>query len=153
MKYLPLLLLFLSCSTLQKEVHASPVFWEILEDYNSAWSKKQIIEKLGEAHEIIKQENKDLWVYNSPKTNYQIWAVGINPENRVSGLAYFPSSPEKKLYISEVEKRWQSRSCVHKKETKLIADNFQTTRTLECEDGKKVAEYNKYNEVLGISVK
>ena len=71
----------------------------------------------------------------------------------MSGLAYFPSSPEKKLYISEVEIRWKSRNCVHKKETKLIADNFQTTRTLECEDGNKVAEYNKYNEVLGISVK
>jgi hypothetical protein len=87
MKYLPLLLLFLSCGTHQKEVHASPVFWEILEGYSSAWSKKQIIEKLGEPQEIIKEKNKDLWVYNSPNTNYQIWAVGINPENRVSGRA------------------------------------------------------------------
>lgn len=153
MKYLPLLFLFLSCSVPQKQVHAAPDFWEILESYNSAWNKEQIIERLGKPQEIIKKENKDLWVYNSPITNYQIWAVGINLENRVSGLAYFPSAPEKKLYISEVEKRWESRNCVHKKETKLIADNFQTTRTLECEDGKKVAEYNKYNEVLGISVK
>ena len=153
MKYLQLLLLFLSCSTLQKEVHTSPVFWEILEGYNWAWNKEQIIKRLGKPQEIIKQENKDLWVYNAPETNYQIWAVGINPEESVSGIAYFPSAPEKKLYISEVEKRWKSRNCVHKKETKLIADNFQTTRTLECDNGKKVAEYNKYNEVVGISVK
>lgn len=153
MKYLPLILLFLSCSTTKKQVYASPVFWEILEGYNSAWNKEHIIERLGKPQEIIKQENKDLWVYSSPETNFQIWAFGINPENRVSGLAYFPSAPEKKLYISEVERRWKSRNCVHKKETKLIADNFQTTRTLECEDGKKIVEYNKYNEVLSISVK
>jgi hypothetical protein len=153
MKYLQLLLLLFSCTTPQKQVLPTPLFWDIIEGYNTLWNKKQIIKRLGKPQEIIKQENKDLWVYNSPKTNYQIWAVGITLENKVSGLAYFPSAPEKKLYIFEVEQRWKSLNCVHKKETKLSADNFQTTRTLECDDGKKVAEYNKYNEVLGISVK
>lgn len=153
MKYIPLILLFLSCSTSKKQVYTSPIFWEILEGYKSTWNKEHIIERLGKPQEIIKQENKDLWVYSSPETNFQIWAFGINPENRVSGLAYFPSAPEKKLYIFEVERRWKSRNCVYKKETKLISDNFQTTRILECEDGKKIVEYNKYNEVLGINVK
>jgi hypothetical protein len=129
MKYFQFLLLLLSCTTPQKQVQPTPLFWDILEGYNSFWNKKQIIERLGKPQEIIKQENKNLWVYNSPTTNYQIWAVGI--------------APEKKLYIFEVEQRWKSLNCVHKKETQLSADNFQTTRTLECDNGKKVAEYNK----------
>lgn len=133
-------------------MQASLIFWDIIEEYNSSWTKQQIIEKLGKPQEIINQKDEDLWVYNSPITNYQIWAVGI-AENKVSGLAYFPSAPEKKIYIFEVEQRWKSRNCVHKKETKLVADNFQTTRTLECDSGRKVAEYNRYNEVVGISVK
>lgn len=57
------------------------------------------------------------------------------------------------MYIFEIEERWKSLNCVHKKETKLSTDNFQTTRTLECDIGKKVAEYNKCYEVVGISVK
>lgn len=76
-----------------------------------------------------------------------------NSENKISGIAYFPTSSGKSMYIFEVEERWKSRNCVHKKETKLIADSYQTTRTLECDGGKKIAQYNKYNEVEGISVK
>ncbi len=153
MKFLYLLILCLSCSISQKQEQKITSFWEILEGYDSSWNKEQIISKLGDPQKISKQDNEDLLIYRSLKTNYQIWAIGITPENNVSGLAYFPSAPEKKLYIFEVEQRWKSRNCVHKKETKLIADNFQTTRTLECENGKKIVEYNKYNEVLSISVK
>jgi hypothetical protein len=152
MKYLHLLLLCLSCSISQKQEQKTTSFWNILESYDSSWDNKKILSQLGKPQEVVKQNNKDTWIYNSPETNYQIWAIGITG-NKVSGVAYFPSSPEKKVYISEVEERWKSRNCIHKKETKLIADNFQTTRTLECESGRKVAEYNRYNEVVGISVK
>jgi hypothetical protein len=153
MKYLLLLLLFLSCSTSHKQEQTSFIFWDILEGYNSSWDKEQIISKLGNPQEVIKQKGEDLWIYRSPKTNFQSWAIGMTTENKISGIAYFPTSSGKSMYIFEVEERWKSRNCVHKKETKLIADNFQTTRTLECDNGKKVAEYNKYNEVAGISVK
>jgi hypothetical protein len=152
MKYFLLLALCLSCSISQKKIQAPPIFWTILEEYNSSWDEEQIQEKLGKPQEIIKQKNNDLWVYNSPITKYQIWAIAII-KTKVSGLAYFPSAPEKKLYIFEVEKRWKDRNCSKKKETKLVADNYQTTQTLECDAGKKVVEYNKYNEVIGISVR
>lgn len=152
MKYIHFLLLCLSCSISQKQEQKNTSFWDILESYNSSWDKEKILSLLGKPHEVVKSNNKDTWIYNSPKTNYQIWAVGI-AGNEISGLAYFPSSPEKKIYIPEVEKRWESRNCIHKKETKLMADNFQTTRTLECDDGKKIIEYNRYNEVIGISVR
>ena len=153
MKYLLLLLLSLSCSTSHKQEQATFNFWEILEGYKRSWDKEQILSKLGKPQEVIKQKGEDLWIYRSSKTNFQSWAIGVTLENKISGIAYFPTSSGKSMYIYEIEERWKSRSCVHKKETKLVADNFQTTRTLECEDGKKVAEYNKYNEVLGISVK
>jgi hypothetical protein len=128
-------------------------FWDILENYNSSWDTKKIIGELGNPQEVIDQSQKQLWIYNNPITKYQSWAIGVKSENKVSGIAYFPTSSGKSMYIFEVEERWKSRNCIHKKETKLIADNFQTTRTLECDNGKKVAEYNKYNEVAGISVK
>jgi len=128
-------------------------FWDILEDYNSSWDKEQIESKLGKPQEVIKQKGEDLWIYRSHKTNFQSWAIGVTTQNNVSGIAYFPTSSGKSMYIFEVEERWKSLNCVHKKETKIVADNFQTTRTLECDNGKKVAGYNKYNEVEGISVK
>lgn len=153
MKYLLLLLLYLSCSTSHKQEQATSNTWEILEGYKPSWDKEQILSKLGKPQEVIKQKGEDLWIYRSSKTNIQSWAIGVTLENKISGIAYFPTSSGKSMYIYEIEGRWKSRSCVHKKETKLVADNFQTTRSLECENGKKAAEYNKYNEVVGISVK
>ncbi len=153
MKYLLLLILYLSCSTSHKQEQTFINFWDILEGYNSSWDKEQIVSKLGKPQEILKQKGEDIWIYRSPKTNFQSWAIGVTTENKISGIAYFPTSSGKSMYILEVEERWKSRNCIHKKETKLIADNFQTTRTLECDNGKKVAEYNKYNEVAGISVR
>jgi hypothetical protein len=152
MKYLILLSLCISCSSSTK-LEQTINFWNILENYNSSWDTKKIISELGNPQEGIDQPHKQLWIYNNSITKYQSWAIGVTTENKISGIAYFPPSSGKSMYIFEVEERWKSRNCVHKKETKLIADNFQTTRTLECENGKKVAEYNKYNEVVGISVK
>lgn len=153
MKYYLLIFLYISCSTPQKQDQTSLIFWEILEEYSPSWDKNQIITRLGKPQEVIKLENEYLWIYRSPKTNFQRWAIGVTTENKVSGLAYFPTSSGKGMSIFEVEQRWKSRSCDHKKQTKLIADNFQTIRTLECDAGKKTVQYNKYNEVTGISVK
>jgi len=153
MKYLILFFLHLSCSTFQKQEQTNFNFWEILEEYKPSWDQKKIVSKLGKPQEVIKQKGEDLWIYRSSKTNFQSWAIGVTLENKISGIAYFPTSSGNSMYIFEIEERWKSRRCVHKKETKLVADNFQTTRTLECDNGKKVADYNKYNEVVGISVK
>lgn len=153
MKYVHLLLICLSCSFSQKQQQNTVNFWEVLETYNSSWDKKQIISKLGEPHEVIEREDESLWIFNSTKTKFQSWASGVTRDGKISGIAYFPTSSGKSMYIFEVEKRWESQNCIHKKETKLIADNFQTNRTLECDNGKKIVEYNRYNEVAGISVK
>ena len=152
MKYLILLSLCISCSSNTKQEQTIN-FWNILENYNSSWDTKKIISELGTPQEVIDQPQKQLWIYNNPITKSQSWAIGVTSQNKISGIAYFPTSSGKSMYIFEVEERWKSRNCVHTKETKLIADNFQTSRTLECDNGKKVAEYNKYNEVAGISVK
>jgi hypothetical protein len=153
MKYLFLLLIYFSCSTFRKQEQTNFNFWKILEEYKPSWDQKQIVNKLGKPQEVIKQKGEDLWIYRSSKTNFQSWSIGVTLENKISGIAYFPTSSGNSMYILEIEERWKSRSCVHKKETKLVADNFQTTLTLQCDNGKKVAEYNKYNEVVGISVK
>lgn len=116
MKYLPLLLLCLSCSTSQKQNQDSYISWDILEGYNPSWDKEQILTKLGKPQEIIKQSGEELWLYRSPKTHFQSWAIGVTTKNKISGLAYFPTSSGKSINVSDVEERWKTQDCVHKKE-------------------------------------
>lgn len=148
MKFLILFLLIFSCST---STNHKTDFWWILENYNTSWDSKQIVSILGKPDEISSINGEDNWIYISSKTKNQNWAIGISKDAKVTGLAYLP---ENQLYIMDVEKRWNSKKCEHKKETKLTAGhNYQTIRSFICDSGKTEVYYNRYNEVEGIYLK
>lgn len=147
MKFLILLIIF-SCST--SKDHKTD-FWWILENYSSSWNNKQIISMLGRPDEILTINGENNWIYKRSETQFQNWAIGISKDNKVTGLAYLP---ENRLYIMDVENRWKSKKCEHKKETKLTAGhNYQTIRSFICDSGKTEVYYNRYNEVEGIYLK
>jgi hypothetical protein len=148
MKFLILFLILFSCST--SKIH-KPDFWWVLENYNSSWDSKQIISMLGKPGEISQINGEDNWIYTSSKTNNQNWAIGVSKEDKVTGLAYIP---DEELYIMDIENRWKSKKCEHKKETKLTAGhNYQTIRTFICENGKIEVFYSRFNEVQRIYLK
>jgi len=148
MKFLILFLLFFSCST--SKDHKTD-FWWILENYSTSWDSDQIVSILGNPSEILPINGEDNWIYKRSKSESQSWAIGISKDNKVTGLAYLP---ENRLYIMDVETRWKSKKCEHKKETKLSAGhNYQTVRSYICDSGKTEVYYNRYNEVEGIYLK
>lgn len=148
MKLLILLLFIFSCATSKN--HKTD-FWWILENYTASWDTEKIVSILGKPNEILPINGEDNWIYKRSKTEHQSWAFGISKDSKVTGLAYLP---ENQLYIIDVENRWKTKKCEHKKETKLTAGhNYKTIRSFICDSGKIEVYYNRYNEVEGIYLK
>ena len=154
MRYLTLLLL-IACSLFEKVSVQKTNFWDILEEYQSSWDGEKIISLLGSPVDVVSgpNANEKSWLYYSQKTKFQSWVIGITTSNRIRALAYFPTSSGKSLYIMDVEKRWSSKKCEHKKATVLTAGHHYTEeRTLICDGGSIKVPYNRYNEVEGIYI-
>lgn len=148
MKFVIMFLFIFSCST--SKDHKTDFGW-ILENYTSSWESKQIVSMLGKPVEISPINGEDNWNYISSKIKNQNWAIGISKANQVTGLDYLP---ENQLFIVDVENRWKSKKCEHKKETKLTAGhNYKTIRSFICDSGKTEVYYNQYYEVEGIYLK
>lgn len=153
MKYLITLLLIYSCSLAKsREIKDTKTdFWYILENYRPSWDSSQIVSMLGKPNKISQINGEDNWIYISPKTQNQNWAIGVSKENKLTGLAYIP---DEHLYIIDIENRWKLKKCEHKKETKLSAGhNYQTIRRFICDDGKIEVYYNRYNQVQRVYLK
>jgi hypothetical protein len=147
MKLLILLFIF-SCATSKN--HKTD-FWWILENYTPSWDSEKIVSILGKPNEILPINGENNWIYKRSRTEYQSWAIGMSKDNKVTGLAYLP---ENQLYIMDVENRWKTKKCEHKKETKLTAGhNYKTIRSFICDAGKTEVYYNRYNEVEGTYLK
>lgn len=150
MKFLIILLLLLSCSSPKRNENKTD-FWWILENYSPEWDKEKIISLFGNPDEIYPRNGEDNWVYREEHSKFQLWAIGITKESKVSGLAYLV---EGHLYIMDIEDRWKSKKCEHKKETVLVAGHHYTEeRKFICDNGKIEVFYNRFNEVEGIYVK
>lgn len=153
MKHLLLLLIFSCTITPQSGDEFTPP-WGILESYSSEWETKQVSALLGKPDKVLTIRGKITWIYQSPSTGFQIWAIGVTDSQSISGITYFPRKPEKRLHITDVEKRWALKKCVHKKETALIAGHHEAEElSLICDGGKATVFYDRYNEVEAISVK
>jgi hypothetical protein len=152
MKYITFLFL-ISCSFFDHSNEKKINFWDILEGYQASWDGAKIVSLLGSPTETAAtpDSNQESWRYYSSETKFQSWAFSLSRDKKVIAVAYFPTSSGKSLYIMDVEKRWASKKCEHKKATVLTAGHHYTEeRNLICEGGRIRVPYNRYNEVEGI---
>lgn len=155
MKHITLLFL-ISCSFFDHVEVRKTNFWDILESYQASWDGSKVVSLLGPPSETsaTRDSGEESWRYYSSETKFQSWAFSLSRGKKVTAVAYFPTSSGKSLYVMDVEKRWASKKCEHKRATVLTAGHHYTEeRNLICEGGRIRVPYNRYNEVEGIYVK
>jgi hypothetical protein len=123
--------------------------WQLVETfYQTQILKDDIQQKFGDPKEIEKDGTLESWRYDK-KEGYPEWFFIFNQKNNLTSIHYIPNQT---ISVSELEKKWEKEVCEHKKEQKLFPDFIQTKMFLICNYGKRKIEYNRYNEVLSISL-
>ena len=155
-----LALSIISCSSIshQKRVHDSSFYWSILEEsVEKKWSKAQVLKKVGEPNEKYAHPQKTgivSWFYSNNESNFQEWVFSFDNRGVINGVSYFPNKPMiSDFTIDKIASRWKNLNCKHETKQVLKPHVIKNERYLNCDDGKKIIRYNKYNEVESIIVK
>jgi len=155
-----LLCLTTSCSlTSSKYSSQNPDFyWSILENATEQkWTKSQVLKMLGppdEKHKHTEREEAISWFYSNRKNNFQEWVFSFDSDGIVEGVSYFPNDLMISSFsIEKIMTRWQSLNCQHKVKQVLKSHVIKKEKSLSCDNNKRTANYNRYNEVEYISVR
>jgi len=157
---LTLTLLICSCSATQPSPQpqkGQSLYWNILDGLSKElWTKEKIKKLFGEPREIFKnmeQINQDSWIYDHPTEEYQEWTFGFDEKDQLAFVKYFPADDfSSEFSLENLEKHWAQFNCEHKTKQKTQPHVIRNLTYLSCDNGKRYVEYNKYNEVLFITV-
>jgi hypothetical protein len=151
--------LFLSCS---QHKQSFPLKKSVVNEMDIAesavkesWTLDKFKSYIGEPSEVtqFKGNFNTSHIYEDRRTGFQSWSLSIDSKNSVVGLAYFPTSRGKTMFMDELRKRWANLKCFEKIEpVKEIPHVIRNQRYLSCEDGKIKAYYSQYEEVQFISI-
>lgn len=156
---IPILLLVACTTTYKKASNQSPeLIWDVIENAPSQrWSDTQLIQKIGKPNQVFKRPTKGIflgWTYKNEASGFQEWGISFYDDMTVESVTYLPQEIHRHEFtIEKIMTRWKHLNCTHKKNKVLNPGLIRIESYIECGSDKRVAKYNKYNEIESILVK
>lgn len=132
--------------------------WDILEkSITEGWTQDIVKNILGLPFESYKDKEKSdvaVWVYRQKSSGNQEWTFRFDGSGKTIFVIYMPTSmTESEFTLEKIKSRWSKNNCEIKKKQTINPDFIKSVSYLSCDNEKRYVEYNRYNEVLLISVK
>lgn len=128
----------------------------VLSFFVSACSKTQIHHNSRELNVIDEwsiMENIIVEKWNKDKvTDLQSWTFSFDDNNIVFDITYIPTSRGKPMFMDSLRSQWSQLKCFEKSELSKNPHVVMKMKHLSCDNGKRKAYYNIYDEVESIFV-
>lgn len=148
-----LLFLFCSCSLKKPEIQNDFKNWDILENsISNNWTGENLKKILGEPDEKSKKDSVEIWYYLNSQGGHQEWSFGITNLGLVVFATYLPVTNDPEYSLDKIKNRWSSYTCQKKLLSSNIPHVVKSEEYLSCNNGKRNVYYNRYLQVLSLTI-
>lgn len=158
MKIIIFCFFIISCSSLDTKNNNKDVAdynWSIIENSNEKLlSLPEVKNLFGEPVRSYQYDDGTIsLIYFNKKTNFQEWAFAFHGD-KITGITYIPQAPFRNDFtLDKILKRWKDLNCKKIEEPVITSHTINTKTYMSCDKGRRIVNYNRYNEVSSIYVK
>jgi len=125
--------------------------WDIVESFVSEnWNHEKLLQIKGSPLKKSVDDNKKIetWVYETPESHLRQWFFSFDQHGNAVAIGFSPYDKSKTDFSdSLIKERWKKFGCKEVYERKVHSHFITDTKTLQCEQNRKVI-YDHYGPVF-----